>query len=287
MTDSKIQGKFYPLQHEEWLRACRELTPAQRDVLYYLRTLDPYSTGMEVSPARIAKDLSTPEKPVHRSTVGRALKALDEKGFVDMELLKVKVHVLTKGLHCCDQTTGCDETTLLPDGNLGDHDATCAIATQHARSPRNKHEPETSPDKDSSIPKINKTYLDFLDSLSKGEKENFLEFGKKKAAELPKFPTLPLKWIEKNFEDILSQWLQTRDDNKNQNQKYNFAAYSEPQHQMWYQQLQNVVSGTIQSGDSARLEQFLKDDFYSSWLNWAKTAREDVREFLASNPIPT
>ncbi|MEH1838502.1 MAG: hypothetical protein V7L20_06990 [Nostoc sp.] len=124
MTDTKIQGKFYPLQHEEWLRACRELTPAQRDVLYYLRTLDPYSTGMEISPSRIAKDLSTAEKPVHRSTVGRALKALDEKGFVDMELLKVKVHVLTKGLHCCDEATSCDETTLLPDRNLRDRHAT-------------------------------------------------------------------------------------------------------------------------------------------------------------------
>jgi hypothetical protein len=45
---------------------------------------------MEVSASRIAKDLSTAEKPVHRSTVGRALKALDEKGFVDMELLKVR-----------------------------------------------------------------------------------------------------------------------------------------------------------------------------------------------------
>jgi hypothetical protein len=34
MTQSttKIQGKFYPLQHEEWLYACRELTQAQRAV---------------------------------------------------------------------------------------------------------------------------------------------------------------------------------------------------------------------------------------------------------------
>lgn len=32
-NSSKIQGKFYPLQHEEWLYACRELTQAQRDVL--------------------------------------------------------------------------------------------------------------------------------------------------------------------------------------------------------------------------------------------------------------
>ncbi|MDZ8139005.1 MAG: MarR family transcriptional regulator [Nostoc sp. DedQUE04] len=299
MTDAKIQGKFYPLQHEEWLRACRELTPAQRDVLYYLRTLDPYSTGMEVSPARIAKDLSTPEKPVHRSTVGRALKALDEKGFVDMELLKVKVHVLTKGLHCCDETTSCDEATscsettscdeatLLPDGNLGDRDATCAIATQLARSPRNKRQPKAAPAKDSSTPKINKTYLDFIDSLSEGEKESFLKFGNKKAAELKNPPVqLPLKWIEKNFEELSEQWFPTRDENENQNQKYNFGAYSQAQHQMWYGQLQTLVCGAAQSGDSARLEQFLKDDFYCSWLNWAKTAREDVREFLASNPIP-
>jgi hypothetical protein len=25
MTQTKIEGKFYPLQHEEWLRACQEL----------------------------------------------------------------------------------------------------------------------------------------------------------------------------------------------------------------------------------------------------------------------
>jgi hypothetical protein len=36
MTQAKIDGKFYPLQHEEWLRACRELTSAQRDVLFRL-----------------------------------------------------------------------------------------------------------------------------------------------------------------------------------------------------------------------------------------------------------
>ncbi len=95
---------------------------------------------------------------------------------------------------------------------------------------------------------------------------------------------LPQKWIEKNWEELSAQWFQTRDE---KNQKYNFAAYSQAQHQMWYGQLQTLVCGAIQSGDRARLEQFLKDDFYSSWLNWAKTAREDVREFLASNPIPT
>ena len=134
---------------------------------------------------------------------------------------------------------------------------------------------------------LTSSYQIFISSLSEDERESFLEFGKKKASQMPEVPRLPLKWIEKNLEDIRSQWFETRDENKNQNQKYNFAAYSEPQHQMWCRQLQALVSGAIQSGDRARLEQFLRDDFYSSWFNWAKTAREDVREFLASNPIPT
>lgn len=114
-NNTKIQGKFYPLQHEEWLRACWELTPAQKDVLYYIRTLDPYGDGVELSVSAIARKLSTENKEVHRSTISRALKALDEKGFIDLEMLKVKVKILAGGLHCCDE-------------------ATSAIATQQARS---------------------------------------------------------------------------------------------------------------------------------------------------------
>lgn len=151
----------------------------------------------------------------------------------------------------------------------------------------NNQQPEPLPSKDSGTPHTLNTYSDFKKTLSEGEREEFLKFGEKKAAQLPNPPTLPQRWIERNWEELSTQWSQTRDKNKNQNQKYNFAAYSQAQHQMWYRQLQTVVFGTIQLGDRARLEQFLRDDFYSSWFNWAKTAREDVREFLASNPIPT
>lgn len=78
----KIQGKFYPLQHEEWLRACRELKPAQKDLLYYIRTLDPYNQGIEINCANIARLLSTSERSVHRQTVSRALKELVAKGYL-------------------------------------------------------------------------------------------------------------------------------------------------------------------------------------------------------------
>ncbi len=191
-NNSRIQGKFYPLQHEEWLKACRELTPAQKDVLYYIRTLDPYGDGVELSVSGIARQLSTEDKEVHRSTVSRALKALDEKGFVDLELLKVKVKILAGGLHCCD------EATVLPtDNNVAyrqqarsprnkrDHDATDAIATQQVS-------PETPVQSQSSAPKTYKTYSDFIKTLSETERANFLNF----CEELTKNLNQPVNDIE-------------------------------------------------------------------------------------------
>lgn len=103
---TKISGKFYPLQHSEWLRACKELSPTARDVLYYIRTIDPYSDGIEITAATIARDLG-----VHRSTVSRAFKDLEKKGFIDLELIRVKVHVLAKGLLCAESQPCCKGAT--------------------------------------------------------------------------------------------------------------------------------------------------------------------------------
>ncbi|PSB42702.1 MarR family transcriptional regulator [Cyanosarcina cf. burmensis CCALA 770] len=188
MTQARIEGKFYPLQHQEWLRACRELTPAQRDVLYYIRTIDPHNNGVEINAAEIARQLSSPERQVHRQTVSRALKELDAKGFIDLELLQVKAKVKPKGLWC-DETPevredtkgamkhqGCDEAprsiATHPGGSPRtqvDRDAPSAIATHHA-------EAETVTQQAFQNSKINKTYLDFIQTLSESERENFEKF---------------------------------------------------------------------------------------------------------------
>ncbi len=139
--------------------------------------------------------------------------------------------------------------------------------------------PEALPDKGLFSPQ---TYSDFIQTLSEGERENFLQFSFKKANQLPKPPELTIKWIEAHFEELRGQWLETQ----NQKLKYNFEAFSEPQHQMWYGQLKVVVKGAIEGGDDRSLRQFLNDDFYQCWLNWAKSTRADVRELLAKNPNP-
>lgn len=46
--ESKTERKFYALYTEEHSRACREITPAQRDIYYYLMTLDPDGDGMAI-----------------------------------------------------------------------------------------------------------------------------------------------------------------------------------------------------------------------------------------------
>ncbi|NWF61592.1 MAG: MarR family transcriptional regulator [Fischerella sp.] len=226
-NNAKIQGKFYPLQHEEWLEACRELTQAQLAVLYYIRTTDPYNQGIEINCAEIARLLSKPERIVHRQTVSRALKELDAKGFIDLELLQVKAKVMAKGIWCddapvvCEDTIGvmkhqgCDDAPQVCEDTQGvvthrdrslhttvDRDAPRSIATHHAKS-------ESLTQQESQNSKINKIYIDFLDSLSEGERESFLEFGKNKAAQLPRPPELPLKWIEANFEELAAQWRKT------------------------------------------------------------------------------
>lgn len=166
MTQStKIRGKFYPLQHSEWLRACQELTPSQRDLLYYIRTLDPYNNGIAINTAEIARVFSTNGRNVHRQTISRALKALDQKGFIDMESITVNVRVQPLGLwyskavedDCTEQNPGCPET---PDG----------IVTHPTGSPDTGGTPSLPPPVRVSPPlnKINKTF-------SEGERETKAE----------------------------------------------------------------------------------------------------------------
>jgi hypothetical protein len=57
-------------------------------------------------------------------------------------------------------------------------------------------------------------YQIFINSLSDSQREKFLEFGLKKAASLPKPPTLPEKWVEKHHQELYEQFKQTPEGQK-------------------------------------------------------------------------
>jgi len=185
MSTKKILGKFYPLKSEEWVETVKQLTHSELKILYYIRSLDPYNRGISLTPVQIAKDLSTEKSKMHRSTVGRALKSLDSKGFIQMELLQVQIKVNPKGFlsqveiedvavtqQSCEQTT----QVVTPQLNVPEDNLECSQATESA--PTQQSKAETKIEQEFPTPKISKTYIDFKRSLSENESENFFRFVK-------------------------------------------------------------------------------------------------------------
>lgn len=127
----------YRLTSEEWIRACRELKPSEKDILYYLRTLDPFGDKtLDIKVRAIARDIN-----VNPSTVSRALKALDAKGWIELEITSatVKLHTsnpVEKVLRQHNSVASAQH----PDGNPVEKvlpDENGVASAQRSRSPRN------------------------------------------------------------------------------------------------------------------------------------------------------
>ena len=87
----------YQLTNEEWLRAVHELKPRERDVLYYLRTLNPWGDReIEVSVRDMARVLSTPKNKCSPGTVSTALKTLERLGWIELEIASAKIRLRSK-----------------------------------------------------------------------------------------------------------------------------------------------------------------------------------------------
>ncbi len=77
--------------------------------------------------------------------------------------------------------------------------------TQSHERDAQSHERDTDIYIDHARAKI-QIFTDFIETLSNSERENFLEFGKKQAAQMPHKVVLPEKWIASNWEEVRSQW---------------------------------------------------------------------------------
>ncbi|WP_375494609.1 helix-turn-helix domain-containing protein [uncultured Nostoc sp.] len=197
------KSTHYPLTHDEFLRLNAELKDAELRVYLYLMTLNPFPNSvMEIDTAQLSERLG-----ITRRTVQRAVKQLQELQLIEIEITKFKYK---KAVHGASSRLGSDDTRIVSsdiriangDTQIVSSDIRIANGdTQIATTPL-----KPLPNNDSSSPQINKINKTYLDSLSDSERESFLDFGKKKAAQLPNPPQLPQRWIEKNFDELRSQW---------------------------------------------------------------------------------
>ncbi|MEL4895200.1 hypothetical protein, partial [Crocosphaera sp. Alani8] len=82
----KIQGKFYPLQHEEYLTIRSKLKPNQLDIYLYLITKHPFKDcKLEIDTSLISEQLG-----YHRRTVQSAIKKLVSLNLLEVEITKFK-----------------------------------------------------------------------------------------------------------------------------------------------------------------------------------------------------
>ncbi|WP_052051090.1 MarR family transcriptional regulator [Leptolyngbya sp. KIOST-1] len=103
----------YRLTLEEWLRACCELKPSEKNVLYYLRTLDPFGErDLDIGVREMARELR-----MNPSTVSRALKELDRKEWIDMEITSARVKLHSQQANCGEVLSSGNSVALTQQAN--------------------------------------------------------------------------------------------------------------------------------------------------------------------------
>jgi biotin operon repressor len=257
MTDTKIQGKFYPLKHEEWVKAFKELTDSEKGVLYYLRSLDPYNNGLKVRASKIASDLE-----ISRQAVYKAFDVLEEKGYISREDVEYTLKIQSLGILVDSSITDTQLSTPSDSVNVERQLSTLSDSCKRSATDVNVERQlpaETPVQQESQIPKINKTFQDFSNTLSLEEKESFFEVGEKMAASLPRPPQLTRKWIEKNWEEVAAKWRKQTQREQPKNSKWEI----DPRTPVWLEEIE--LSGNPAQFSSKNKE---KQDFVSwCWDN--------------------
>ncbi len=209
MSSTKIQGKFYPLQHEEFLNLNRILTQSELSVYLWLKTNDPFGEKlMEADTQEIANDLG-----ISRRSIQRALVKLREENLIDLVINKFKYRMKSKSLTIEDKSEVA--TPMSPD-DIKIAQTTSGSSQRHQCRSNDTHVAKVSPVSPPSSethagtrfqnPKTNKTYLDFKDSLSEGERENFLKFVEEEANNLER-PINDLEaWLASKTKAQQNRW---------------------------------------------------------------------------------
>ena len=249
MSSTKIQGKFYPLQHQELLHLNQILTQSELSVYLWLKTNDPFGQKLiEADTQEIAKDLK-----ISRRTVQRALVKLRQENLIDLVINKFKYQMKSKPTFENEHSAKIEDksqvaTSTSPDdieivsatGRSSQRQEDRLNDTHVAKvTPMSPSSPEMESEQGFQNPKINKTYIDFKDSLSESERENFLRFVEKK-----------IENLEKPIND-LEAWLASKTKAKQNRWEVYYQTYQQEEKQKVTEPCQNFDSQALKEKEVA------------------------------------
>jgi hypothetical protein len=211
----KVQGEFYPLQKAE-LVALRKAKLINNAAFVHLalRYENPFcDRPIVVIPKEFALRWQIPE-----SSVYEAIAKLKENHAINIRSGRVTLEWASDDSQQASDSEN-PEKLRNPRKN-SEIPEKITESQKKLRNPRKNSGSSENRDskpaqcKDSRNLQTIQTYSDFFQTLSEGEREKFLEFGLKKAAELPKPPTLPQKWVEQNYNELYEQFKKTPEGKK-------------------------------------------------------------------------
>ncbi len=204
----KIQGKFYPLQHEELIELNKRLTASELAVYLWLKTNEPFGDKLvEADTKTIAIDLN-----ISRRSVQRALVKLRQEKLIDLVITKFHYRVRSKSAESPPNTKEDSDNTNENSNNTSEVKERLRVATsvspddisvangtpmspsvrecrqRYANvangTPMSSPSAETKSEQSVQNPKTLQTYSDFKRSLSESERENFFNYVKEKTKNL-------------------------------------------------------------------------------------------------------
>ena len=118
------------------------------------------------------------------------------------------------------------------------------------------------------------SYQIFIKSLSEGERKNFLNFCQEEARKLPKPPTLPMKWIERNAEELRAKWESFCGTSSNhQSNKFSVWANHPRFNQLW--------QGVCTHGTTGYAVQNIRDNTIRDFCKFCNESPEIKEEILS------
>jgi hypothetical protein len=168
----------------------------------YLTELDPYGDRYSLLPNSLE---IMAELKMSKATYFRAKARLQELELYDFQEERVSFRNLTGVSKMRLESQKRDSESQKRDSESQKRDSESQKRDSESQK-RDSEPPESLSGKDSGTPQTFQTYSDFTQTLSEQQREKFLEFGLKKARELPKPPQLPQKWIKANFAELYQQF---------------------------------------------------------------------------------